>query len=277
VQFSKPLILLSLLILTLAFPAKGQFGFSADNTDGCTPMKVKYTFTCVVDTFSSFYWDFGNGDISNLRDPDTVVYTNQGTFTPALVFNDRINQIIVKPNYITVHHTVQANFTYYDTISYEEYVFKNIEPLDTGVNYTFSWDIEGFPALTGPQQQVTFPAADTFTVALTVSDEFGCTSTISQEVIVLEEFSVQNVFTPTNHDGINDLFEISTNAGLPLKLRIYTRAGILVHEMEGTLVTWNGKTASGLELKPGVYFYIIEALKGDPNKRYSKTGFLHMY
>jgi gliding motility-associated-like protein len=256
----------------------GQYNFTVDNNEGCTPMKVKYTFTstATIDTITSFYWDFGNGETSTLEDPDTVVYSSPGNYSPALVFNNRADLWIVKPNLITVHHTVQANFNYYDSVSYNVVVFEHSEPLDAGVNYTFTWDIEGFSSRTGPKQIITFPEADTFTVALTVSDDLGCTSTVTKEVAVLREISVPNVFSP-NNDLINRFFEISSNGGFPIRLRIFTRSGILVYEIEGTTVYWDGYTESGQELPQGVYFYTIEALDGDPNNRYSKAGFLHLY
>jgi gliding motility-associated-like protein len=184
--------------------------------------------------------------------------------------------MIVKSGMINVHHTVPANFSYHDSVSYNVYVFEQTEPLDTGVTYTFTWDIETFPLLTGPRQIVNFPEMDTFDVSLTVSDDLGCTSTFVQKVFVDEEIHVQNVFTP-NGDGINEWFLITSHGGFPLSLRIFTRAGILVYKAEGTTVTWDGTTASGQKLDPGIFFYTVEALQGDPNKRYTKAGVLYMF
>jgi gliding motility-associated-like protein len=279
VQFRKLRILFALPILILTIPAAGQYNFTASSTEGCTPMRVKYTFInpyFPVDTISSFYWDFNNGETSTLEDPDTVVYTSSGTYTPALVYNSRADLMIIKPDLINVHHTVPANFIYYDSVTYDVYVFEHTEPLDAGVTYTFTWDIETFPIKTGRRQVVQFPAMDTFKVTLTVADDLGCTSTSEQNVYVFEDISIQNVFTP-NGDGFNDYFMITSNGGFPISLRIFTRAGILVYEIEGTTLTWDGRTASGMELNPGIYFYTIKALKGDPNKRYSKAGVLYLY
>ncbi len=277
-RFIRCLILVTLLSSIVVIAASGQYNFTADNTEGCTPMKVKYTFasTALIDTIDTFYWDFGNGETSTLEFPDTVIYSTPGTYTPALVFNGRADLMIVKTNLIDVHHTVPANFSYYDSVTYNVYVFEHTEPLEGGVTYTFTWDIETFPLKTGRRQVVQFPDADTFKVILTVTDNLGCTSTSEQDVYVFEEISVQNVFTP-NDDGYNDYFMVSSNGGFPISLRIFTRAGILVYEAEGTTLTWDGRTASGMELNPGIYFYSIKALEGDPNKRYSKAGVLYLY
>jgi len=275
-QINKNGLLLCILTLACLMPLSGQYNFTASITEGCTPMKVKFTFLSTSDTIRSWYWDFGNGQTSTLMDPDTVIYETPGVFTPSLLFNNRTDLWIIKADLITVHHTVAANFSYYDSVTYNVYVFEHTEPLDTGTTYTFNWDIEGFPSHTGRRTIVTFPEMDTFNVSLTVTDNNGCSSTKSQEVFVLEDIVVQNVFTP-NGDNINDYFLISSNGGFPLILRIFTRAGILVYENEGSTLTWDGKTASGQELNTGIYYYTIEALQGDPNKRFSKAGVLYMY
>jgi gliding motility-associated-like protein len=276
VHSGKLLIPISLLISAFTLPALGQYDFTVDNTEGCTPMKVKYTLdTALVDTITSCYWDFGNGETSTLKVPDTVTYSNPGNFSPTLVFNNRADLRIEKPNLITAHHTVSANYIYYDTVTYNYYVLIHNEPLDAGVTYTFNWNIEEFGPRTGPRQEVNFPRIDTFTVALTVSDEFGCTSTVSHDIALFEAITVQNVFTP-NGDNTNEDFIIISNGGIPLKLKIFSRAGILVYAAEGPIVTWDG-TSAGKELKTGIYFYSIEALEGDVDKRYSKAGFLYLY
>jgi len=256
----------------------GQYDFTASGTTGCTPVRVKFHFTstALVDSITSYAWDFGNGETSTLENPDSVTYNDAGSFSPTLVFNNRNDLKIEKPGLITVHHTVPANFHYYDSIAYNTYVFALSEALDEGTTYTFLWDFEGVGSGTGQREIITFPSADTFQVSLTVSDNYGCTSTSIKKVDVYEHIQVQNIFTP-NEDNTNDFFIVSNSGGFPLKLRIFTRAGILVYEAEGSTLTWDGSTASGLKVKSGIYFYSLEALSGDPNKRYTKAGFLYLY
>ena len=241
-------------------------------------MKVKFTFvsTATLDTITSFYWDFGNGQTSPLKNPDTVVYENAGIYTPALVFNNRADLMIVKPDLITVSHTVLANFRVNDTLSARTYVFQHTEPLDAGTSYTYLWNFEAVGVRSGSKEIVTFPEADTFDVSLTLSDDNGCSSILNQKVMVLEEISVQNVFTP-NGDNINDFFVVISNGGLPVAVRIFTQAGILVYKSEGTIITWDGVATSGQKLNPGIYFYTVEALSGDAMKSHSKAGVLYLY
>ena len=121
-------------LLVFALPLEAQYDFSVDVTQGCTPLKVKYTFesTASMDTISSYHWDFGNGETSDLMNPDTVVYDLPGIFTPTLTLtgNNAYTSTISKPNLITVYRTVIADFRYYDTVSYYTYVFEHTDLLD---------------------------------------------------------------------------------------------------------------------------------------------------
>jgi gliding motility-associated-like protein len=198
-QHKKSGVLIVLLALCLCFPVVAQYDFTASETSGHAPLKVKYTFvnSASVDTITDYYWDFGNGQTSVLKNPDTVIYNSPGTYSPSLVFNKRIDLVISKPEYITVQAT--------------------------------------------------------------------------EDVI-----SIPNVFTP-NDDGMNDFFLVTTHAEVPLKMNIFTRAGILGYKTEGTRLTWDGYAASGQKLSTGIYYYTIEALGSDPDKQYEKSGFFYMY
>ncbi len=263
----------------MAVPAlHAQYGFTASPVNGCTPLRVKFLFTssATVDTITSFYWDFGNGQTSILEDPDTVVYSDEGNFTPALVFNNRADLMIVKPDYISVHKTAPATFTVTDTADYATFIFEHTGALDPDATYTFDWDFGGTGSGSDPREVYTFPEQDTFTVTLTLTDDYGCVSVSSSEVVVIQEIKVQNVFTP-NGDNVNDYFMIISNAGFPLRLKIFTRSGTLVFEAEGLDLIWDGTSASGLKMSPGIYFYTLESASPDPDNRYAKSGILYMY
>lgn len=279
-QSHKFFIIFTLLISVLSFHVAGQYDFTASNTEGCTPLQIKYTFTstALVDTVGTYFWDFGNGQTSNQADPDTVTYASPGIYNISLVltFANGGELTIDKPAMVTIHRTVPASFNSYDSVSYTVYVFEHVHPLDTGVTYSFNWNIETFPLKTGRRQVIVFADTGTYTVTLTVSDEFGCSSTFSEEIHVAENFRIQNVFTP-NDDGLNDFFLVTSHGGIPLSLSIFTRAGVLVYSAEGITITWDGRTASGLKLNPGIYFYTIKAISGDPDEQYSKAGFLYLY
>lgn len=263
-----------------ALNATAQYDFTISSTEGCTPFRVKYNFisSAMVDSVVDYYWDFGNGITSSLANPDSVQYDFSGVYsvTLHLTFTSGGEDWIIKSNLLTVHHTVPANFIYYDTVSYNTYVLQHDEPLDVGPVYTFTWNIEGFSDRNGPWQMVVFPDTGTYSVTLTVSDDNGCTSKVTEEIIVTEGLIIQNVFSP-NGDNTNDIFMVTSHGGFPLHLRIYSRTGVLIYEASGYTVIWDGRSASGIDMKQGIYFFAIEAVSGDPTKKYTKAGTLYLY
>jgi len=83
-----------------------------------------------------------------------------------------------------------------------------------------------------------------------------------------------NVFTP-NGDGINDVFEVRSNNGNKVWLRVYTRAGVLVFEDKAERCRWDGYSQGGDKMPEGVYIFIAE-IETSP-KVPPKNGFVHLF
>ena len=88
-----------------------------------------------------------------------------------------------------------------------------------------------------------------------------------------EIIEVPNVFSP-NGDGVNDYFKIRTNGLNLFALTVYTRSGVLVYKLESPDLIWDGRTLSGHEMRPGIYYYVIEQTDGGGGIK--KTGFVHL-
>jgi gliding motility-associated-like protein len=81
---------------------------------------------------------------------------------------------------------------------------------------------------------------------------------------------IPNVFTPSNHDGVNDYFPgIATSDPdkcprfvKTMDIRIYDRWGDKVYSLttahRDETLEWNGRDANGGDLPAGVYYYIVE-------------------
>ncbi|MBN2273476.1 MAG: gliding motility-associated C-terminal domain-containing protein [Bacteroidales bacterium] len=250
----------------------------ASDTFACGEARVKFSLGNVdTDTIGAINWDFGNGTTSNSVDPDTVVYDNPGYYDVGVVINGDVVHGVVEQDLIHVQLLSPAEFSYTDTVTFDTYVLEHTGVTDDAATYTYLWDISDVGTRNGRREVVKFPAADTsYLVRLTVSDNFGCTSSGEVIIYIFEELYVQNVFTP-NGDDVNDFFEISSIGDIPLSIKIFARTGTLVYKAEGPRIIWDGKTSWGLELSQGVYFYVLDALSGDPNNRYRKTGFIYLY
>jgi gliding motility-associated-like protein len=142
-----------------------------------------------------------------------------------------------------------------------------VDLTNTSSNYTLSaWDFgNGQTSSATNANGVSYPAAGTYTITLTVQNTDGCTSTVSQVIEVTPgEFGpVPEAFTP-NGDNNNDLFKINGIERYPsAELLIYNRWGSLVYSMKGynNSNAWDGKAnangKSGGKLPTGTYFYLL--------------------
>jgi len=82
--------------------------FSADVTSGAAPLTVNFT-DLSANNPTSWEWDFGNGDKSNLQKP-TYTYRSTGTYTVTLtVSNINGTNKKIASNYITVKNATSNN------------------------------------------------------------------------------------------------------------------------------------------------------------------------
>ncbi len=68
-------LLAAALILLSCFSAWAQLSanFSADTTRGCSPVTVQFSDQS-SGLISDYYWTFGNGNTSNLKNPSAIFY-----------------------------------------------------------------------------------------------------------------------------------------------------------------------------------------------------------
>lgn len=83
------------------------------------------------------------------------------------------------------------------------------------------------------------------------------------------ELRIPNAFSP-NGDGVNDIWKVGYRSLLEFKCTIVDRYGTVMYSFEDPNQGWDGKYKGKL-VKPGVYFYSIEA-KGADGKKYKKGG-----
>lgn len=103
-----------------------------------------------------------------------------------------------------------------------------------------------------------------YTITLTVTNEFGCDTTLTYTILLREApVFVPNVFTP-NGDGANDFFKvvrdddktkIITDEYLRLELVVFNRWGRKIYDSSNYQSDWDGGNAPD-----GVYFYVLKAI-----------------
>jgi gliding motility-associated-like protein len=124
-----------------------------------------------------------------------------------------------------------------------------------------------FPRLAGQQ-------VDSSSDTVTLSDP---QSLIIESVLydsITGELEVPNVFTP-NGDQVNDYFEVSTDGTTVYEFSVFTRTGTRIYHSLSPRIFWDGNSLDGIQLKEGVYYYVIEEEGGsDP---FEKAGFMHLF
>lgn len=98
-----------------------------------------------------------------------------------------------------------------------------------------------------------------YSVTAIAISKSGCNDTLSYAFRLSDSSSVvvPNVFTP-NNDDVNDVFKPQTRGIVTLKTWVYNRYGVLIWNSDKVNGFWEGRTTSGLECPPGVYYVVVE-------------------
>lgn len=276
--------------------ALAQVEFTADITQGCSPLSVKFSIdpsTVDADTVSSAEWLIGIRDSTlTSLDPDTFIFRRGGVYTVSLVINGNTDAAVTKTDFITVYQTVSAVFRSEEYAANHNYRFIPLDKItDSTASYIYMWRYSRANGeVIGSNDKIVkilnpLNAIDTFqldtgiyNVGLRIEDTYGCISRSMQRVIVAEEVIIPNVFCP----GQEEFYIINPqNLNTVLKFQVFNRYGVLVFTQTAPIINWSGQTETGAKpgayLNTGVYFYVLESIEGDPEGRYNKQGFIHLY
>jgi gliding motility-associated-like protein len=163
------------------FPNTVTSFFNTNPTVGCSPLNVQFTnFSLGANTY---YWNFGDGQVSNVQSPSHI-YTGSGNFTAQLVVSNgcafdtsQINiEVLPKPN-------VSFNVLQDSLCTNQNYSFVNTSQQLSNTVWTFG-DGQG-SSLYSPTHD--YLAAGTYTVSLIgTSATNGCIDTATQSIDVIQ-------------------------------------------------------------------------------------------
>lgn len=210
---------------------------------------------------TGYYWDFGGFGVSKAKDT-TIIFPSEGIYniTHIVSSNNNCNSISVKS--LTISPRPEARFIY--TYNNSESLGAFVEFTDTS-KYAFSWhwDFGNGDTSNIENPEVYYNQNGTYTVSLTVKDEFGCPSTYTAPITILNIVSditelIPNMITP-NFDGKNDLWRLDFIQVFyrQAEIEIFNRWGVKIYRSEGYDNAWDG-TYKGDPLPVGVYFYTIK-------------------
>ena len=240
------------------------------------------SFTSANDSIQSYYWEFGDLTNSNQQHPSHL-YNSAGAFNIKLIINSYYGctETVVKDNFITIYQKPKAEFTYSlidDKALEPQYLFEstssnsdvwlwkiNKESVGNSENY-----IHTFSEFATGKQEVT----------LIVTNDFGCTDTISQFIAINELMLayVPNAFTPFDKGNLNNIFLPVFTAGFESRsyhLTIFNRWGEIVFESMNKDVGWNGMYG-GQSSEFGTYVWQIDYRDINSSEDVTITGTVNL-
>jgi gliding motility-associated-like protein len=211
----------------------------------------------------------------------TTITSGNGTNTINVDWNASSGQITVldtnsagcfsDPVFCTVNVSTPPVAAFDTTSSGFSY---NFIDLSTGSATAWTWDFGDGSSSTQQNPTHGYSANGLQTVCLTAINTTGCADTSCMTIAIdaLDYINIPNVFTPDN-DGINDVFYINSAGLKEFQLDVYNRWGTLLFSSSDSKVKWDGRTAAGVELSDGTYFFILKAVSVT-SKDYSTRGFV---
>jgi gliding motility-associated-like protein len=241
--------------------------FTADVTEGCTPLLVNLTNT--TPGASNCVWTLSDGTIITGCGTIPVLFEQEGCFDVTLTTelsggcfgtSTEVDYICTENPPIASFNAVPQQVTAFDPTVY----FNNTSSGASAYVWNFG-DSTQLSTLTNPEHQYPFGVANSYPVMLIATTPFGCSDTAYSYVQVLEEliYYVPNSFTPDG-DIFNQTFQPVFTSGFDpynYNLRIFNRWGAVIFESADAEVGWDGSyTLNGniLPCQSGVYTWKIE-------------------
>jgi len=196
--FRQSCLLMILLLCRQAVHCQLIADFSTDKTGGCSPLAIQFTNHSSGASANAVYtWDFGNGNSSFLLNPGAI-YTDEQTYRITLTIQDG-SRSSAKTKEITVYRKPTVDFNFSTT--------KGCLPL--AVNFTstsasgdgnisgYTWDFGDGSTQTGysSSQTHTYNTAQTISASLTVTNNYGCHTTLQKKQIISVIPSLNAVFS----------------------------------------------------------------------------------
>jgi gliding motility-associated-like protein len=201
---------------------------------------------------SSYFWT--NGSVEQTTTAGVGAISLTVADTNGCEFSDEIN---------LTQNLLAANFASNPETGAQTGVAVAFTDQSAGTPTTWTWNFGDNASASTQNTAHTYSAEGDLTISLIVSDDEGCSDTLSRIFAVSNAVKVPNSFTP-NSDGFNDFFVVAGLGAFPeSSLAIFNRWGTQVYTNADYQNNWNGDN-----LPDGVYFYVLklpaaEVLTGD--------------
>ncbi|HET6226167.1 MAG TPA: PKD domain-containing protein [Bacteroidia bacterium] len=258
--------------------------FTGDPLSGCSPLRTAFNDSSYTngDTITSWKWDFGDGDQSDLKDPVHVFSTSGNTiaiYSVSLKVKtvNSCESFLMKDKMVQVYPLPKANFESPSSISILNPVayFRNNSAGATSWTWDFG-DSLCSPANNKSSQynpSHMYSEIGRYWISLRVKNNGGCMDSTMRYIDVDPQFVIYipNAFTP-NDDGTNDLFFAKGEYINAFDMRIFDRWGNMIYYADSITKPWNGRVNnSGDLVQQDVYVYQIN-IKDNKDRKHQYVG-----
>ena len=238
-------------------------------------VKLPITFTNLsttgfgISAFSSVYWNFGNGEVSNELNP-TVSYSNTDIFTVSLQVNDAICNNLSDTIYKNIEIKAPRDGQIYPRLDAAYGYPLALNALSGGV--TYNWTPSTGLNLTDIQNPLAlYNIADPNDINynILIIDSAGCRITDYQEVFIFMKPSIlaPSTLIPNGNDPLNRRFlPHYININRLVYLRILDRWGVEQFTTSDMNKYWDGNNKSGNPLPMATYIWIAVGIDDNGNQ-----------
>jgi gliding motility-associated-like protein len=185
-----------------------DLGFDQSDTLICETFAVQFTDTTIVNSsISSWSWDFGDGGVSALQNPN-YSYSSNGIYDVRLIITDALGCVdtLIKTNTVVVKTPPVAEFVADTTFGCAPLLIK-FSDLSTGLNpiLEWTWDFGDGGTDTLQHPAYSYNGRGVFDVTLTIVDTFGCVNVLTKSSYIRPTIPYPGFsFIPTlcNNDSI---------------------------------------------------------------------------
>jgi PKD repeat protein len=248
---------------------EGNVDFSADRTNGNSPLTVQFTDKSVMDGVS-WAWS-SNGILFSTEQNPRNTFTTPGKYSIRLEVTDENGLInsAVKDSYITVLSSPVADFSYGPTPAGKNDLIQFTDQ-STGAPTSWMWNFGDGNSSSLQSPSHAYPLAGTYTVTLSVGNAFGASAPVSKEITIVNDKAVVDfVGVPTS-----SAFFPATISFTDLSTGVYTawqwefiKNGVITSTStdKNPTITFN---------EPGIYDVTLRITNNGGTSSLTKTGYI---
>lgn len=265
--------------VSVTFKVVPDAGFINDVSAGCYPLTVRFTNYTVGG--NSYFWDFGDGEVSVDRNP-VHTFERAGNFRVSLTVPGPDGKDGVYTSFILVHDHPVASFTVSPSLVYVPGDEIRAYNASTGGS-TYLWRFGDGVTSSDQHPQYGYLSEGVFDVSLTVTNEFGCADSMVIEdavTAILQGFiAFPNAFLPRPGEAVMANAGQATGDAVfapkyrdvdQYHLQIFDRWGQMIFESNDISIGWDGMYKG--QLSPQDVYVYKSWGRFVSGREYQKTG-----